>query len=200
MLWASANKSQSGWHSLTFTTAQYATFESRTVLRPRPAVIVDPRGGDVGVAKPFLHLGDVGFVIERIGGGRRAQRMGADLEPELRRVRARQLVEAIHGDRCFEAAGTVVPGRPKQCTAVVSAMMRLILHTAAYWLMLMVRNAIPKPQPLANGEFSTIRLRLLKIAVRIKETTSRVRLAFAANCPDAALFRGLIGTLILRPT
>ena len=70
--------------------------------------------------------------------------------------------------------------------------MRLILHTAAYWLMRTVRDAIPKPQPLASGEFSTIRLRLLKIAVRIKETASRIRLAFAANCPDAALFRGLI--------
>jgi hypothetical protein len=63
-----------------------------------------------------------------------------------------------------------------------------------------VRDTIPRRQPLANGEFSTIRLRLLKIAVLIKETTSRVRLAFASNCPDAALFRGLVGTLILRPT
>jgi hypothetical protein len=78
--------------------------------------------------------------------------------------------------------------------------MRLILHTAAYWLMLTVRDAIPCMQPLASGEFSTIRLRLLKIAVRIKETTSRIKLAFAANCPDAALFRGLIGALIARPT
>src|SRR5450432_2951934 len=86
------------------------------------------------------------------------------------------------------------------CRSPLANQMRLILHTAAYWLMLMVRNAIPKPQPLASSEFSTIRLRLLKIAVRIKETTSRVRLAFAANCPDAELFRGLIGTLILRPT
>ena len=86
------------------------------------------------------------------------------------------------------------------CRSPLANQMRLILHTAAYWLMLIVRNAIPKPQPLASSEFSTIRLRLLKIAVRIKETTSRVRLAFAANCPDAALFRGLIGTLILRPT
>ena len=86
------------------------------------------------------------------------------------------------------------------CRSPLANQMRLILHTAAYWLMLMVRNAIPKPQPLATSEFSTIRLRLLKIAVRIKETASRVRLAFAANCSDAALFRGLIGTLILRPT
>jgi Transposase DDE domain group 1 len=53
---------------------------------------------------------------------------------------------------------------------------------------------------LANGEFSTIRLRLLTIAVRIKETASRIKLAFAANCPDAALFRGLLGALIPRPT
>jgi len=45
-------------------------------------VIVDAGGGDVGVAEPFLHLGDVGLVVERVGGGRRAQRVGADLETE----------------------------------------------------------------------------------------------------------------------
>ncbi len=66
--------------------------------------------------------------------------------------------------------------------------------------MLTVRNEIACMQPLASGEFSTIRLRLLKIAVRIKETASRIKLAFAANCPDAVLFRGLVGALILRPT
>ncbi len=66
--------------------------------------------------------------------------------------------------------------------------------------MLTVRGEIPCMQPLASGEFSTIRLRLLKIAVRIKETASRIKLAFAANCPDAVPFRGLIGALILRPT
>jgi DDE family transposase len=86
------------------------------------------------------------------------------------------------------------------CRSPVANQMRLILHTAAYWLTLDVRNAIPGPQPLASGEFSTIRLRLFKIAVRIKETASRIRLAFASHCPDAALFRGLVGTLILRPT
>ncbi len=86
------------------------------------------------------------------------------------------------------------------CRSPLANPMRLILHTAAYWLVRTLRDAIPKPQPLASGEFSTIRLRLLKIAVRIKETASRVRLAFAANCPDAELFRDLVGALILRPT
>jgi hypothetical protein len=86
------------------------------------------------------------------------------------------------------------------CRSPLANQMRLTLHTAAYWLMRTLRDAIPQPQALASGEFSTIRLRLLKIAVRINETASRIRLAFAANCPDAALFRGLVSTLILRPT
>jgi len=47
-------------------------------------VIVDAGGGNVGVAEPLLHLGDVGLVVERVGGGRRSQRMGADLKAELR--------------------------------------------------------------------------------------------------------------------
>jgi len=86
------------------------------------------------------------------------------------------------------------------CRSPLANQMRLVLHTAAYWLMRVVQQAIPSTQPLAHAEFSTIRLRLLKVAVRVKETASRIRLAFAANCPDAALFRRLIGSLILRPT
>jgi hypothetical protein len=86
------------------------------------------------------------------------------------------------------------------CRSPLANQVRLILHTAAYWLMRVVRDAIPKPQPLASGEFSTIRLRLIKIAVRVRETGSRVKLAFAANCPDAGLFRSLIRSMTPRPT
>jgi hypothetical protein len=68
---------------------------------------------------------------------------------------------------------------------------RLLLHTAAYWLMLTVRDAIPKRHPLAGVEFTTLRLRLLKIAARISEATTRVRVAFTAACPHAALFRAI---------
>ncbi len=78
--------------------------------------------------------------------------------------------------------------------------MRLILHTAAFGLMRTIRDAIPKHEPLTNGEFSTIRLRLLKIAVRVRETGTRIKLAFAANCPNAELFPDLICPLIPRPT
>jgi hypothetical protein len=81
------------------------------------------------------------------------------------------------------------------CRSAIANQVRLVLHTAAYWLMLTVRDAIPKPRDLANAEFSTLRLRLIKIAARVIETASRVRLAFAAGCPEADLFRGLPGAL-----
>ena len=81
------------------------------------------------------------------------------------------------------------------CRSAIGNQVRLVLHTAAYWLMLTVRDAIPKPRDLANAEFSTLRLRLIKIAARVIETASRVRLAFAAGCPEADLFRSLPGAL-----
>ena len=49
---------------------------------------------------------------------------------------------------------------------------------------------------LATAEFATPRLRLLKIAARVVETTSRIRLAFAAACPEADLIRCLLGALL----
>ena len=81
------------------------------------------------------------------------------------------------------------------CRSALANQVRLVLHTAAYWLMLTVRDAIPKPQPLAVAEFATLRARLLKIAARITETASRVRIAFAAACPEADLFRSIAGSL-----
>ena len=77
------------------------------------------------------------------------------------------------------------------CRSAIANQVRLVLHTAAYWLMLTVRDAIPKTRDLAKAEFATLRLRLIKIAARVIETASRVRLAFAAACPEADLFRSL---------
>ena len=45
--------------------------------------------------------------------------------------------------------------------------------------------------PLATAEFTTLQMRLLKIAGRITETATRVRIAFAAACPEAGLFRSI---------
>lgn len=82
------------------------------------------------------------------------------------------------------------------CRAPLANQMRLILHTAAYWLMLTVRDTIPKTHALAKAEFTTLRLRLLKIGTRVMETTARIRLAFAAAHPEAALIRQIATALL----
>jgi len=79
------------------------------------------------------------------------------------------------------------------CRSALANQVRLVLHTSAYWLMLTVRDAIPKVRELATA---ALRLRLLKIAARVVETTSRIRLAFAVACPEADLIRCLPGTLL----
>jgi len=72
---------------------------------------------------------------------------------------------------------------------------RLILHTAAYWLMLTVRNAITKRSPLSVAEFATLRLRLIKIAARVIEGAARIRVFLPTACPDRDVFRALAGRL-----
>jgi len=84
------------------------------------------------------------------------------------------------------------------CRSALANQVRLVLHTAAYWLMLDVRDAIPKIRDLAKAEFTTLRLRLLKVAARVVETRHRVRIAFAAACPEADLMPGLTAALIRR--
>jgi hypothetical protein len=78
------------------------------------------------------------------------------------------------------------------CRSPLANQVRLVLHTAAYWLLLKLRDTIPKPQPLAVAEFKTLQMHLIKIAARITETASRVRVGFAAACPWAGLFSSLV--------
>ena len=70
---------------------------------------------------------------------------------------------------------------------------RLILHTAAYWIMLTARRALPRRSMLARANFDILRLRLIKIAVRVVEGAARVRLWLPTACPDATMFRHLAG-------
>jgi hypothetical protein len=81
------------------------------------------------------------------------------------------------------------------CKSAAANQMRLILHTAAYWLLWTVRLAIPEKTPLKRAEFTTLQIRLVKIGARIIETTTRIRVAFASACPDKALIAQLTRSL-----
>jgi hypothetical protein len=77
------------------------------------------------------------------------------------------------------------------CHSATANQVRLAFHTAAYWLMLAVRDAIPQTDPLAKAEFATIRERLIKIGARVIEHAARIRIQLPTSCPEGALFRAV---------
>src|SRR5439155_4623185 len=77
------------------------------------------------------------------------------------------------------------------CHSATANQVRLVLHTAAFWLMHGVRAAIPQTNPLAKCEFATIRERLIKIGARVIEHIARIRVQLPTSCPERALFRAV---------
>jgi hypothetical protein len=75
------------------------------------------------------------------------------------------------------------------CHSATANQVRLVLHTAAFWLMHGVRAAIPRTSPLASAEFATLRERLIKIGARVMEHIARIRVQLPTSCPEGALFR-----------
>lgn len=70
-----------------------------------------------------------------------------------------------------------------------------MFHTAAYWLMLALRDTVPRRMDLAWSEAATIRRRLLKIGAGVVEKATRVHIHLASACPNVVLFRLLAGRL-----
>jgi hypothetical protein len=77
------------------------------------------------------------------------------------------------------------------CESPVANQIRLVLHTAAFWVMHEMRRAIPPASPLAKAEFGTLRLKLVKIAARVVEYGARIRVFLPTACPEAQAFRAV---------
>ena len=72
---------------------------------------------------------------------------------------------------------------------------RLYLHTAAYWLMLRLRNAAPRKSQWRRATFETIRNAFLKIAARVEQMKTRIRVSFPTATPNVAVINTMLGTL-----
>jgi hypothetical protein len=60
---------------------------------------------------------------------------------------------------------------------------RLFLHTGAYWLLHRLRQAAPRRSLWRKATFETLRRAFLKVAARIEELKSRVRIALPSAYP-----------------
>jgi len=74
------------------------------------------------------------------------------------------------------------------CHRATANQVRLVLHTAAYWLMHAIKLRLPRTSPLARCEFATLRQRLLKIGARVIEHAARIRVHLPTSCPERTVF------------
>ena len=72
---------------------------------------------------------------------------------------------------------------------------RLFLHTAAYWLMLRLRNAAPKKSQWRTATFETIRNTFIKIAARVEQMKTRIRVSFPTATPNIPVINVMMGKL-----
>ena len=71
------------------------------------------------------------------------------------------------------------------CHSWLANQFRLFLHMGAYWLLHSVRLAAPKTSRWRGANFETIRCVFVKIACRIEELRTRIKLSFPASLPHA---------------
>jgi hypothetical protein len=70
------------------------------------------------------------------------------------------------------------------CTKATANQFRLVLHTAAYRLLHTLRGLAPKASFWRDAQFDTIRLALIKVAGRVSELATRVKVALPSGYPE----------------
>jgi hypothetical protein len=69
------------------------------------------------------------------------------------------------------------------CSKATANQFRLLIHTAAYWLIHTLRGLAPKNSFWRDAQFDTIRLALIKIAARVTEMATRIKVALPSSYP-----------------
>jgi Transposase DDE domain group 1 len=69
------------------------------------------------------------------------------------------------------------------CSKATANQFRLLIHTAAYWLLHTLRGLAPKASFWRDAQFDTIRLALIKVAARVTELATRVKVALPSCYP-----------------
>ena len=81
------------------------------------------------------------------------------------------------------------------CTRASANQLRLFLHAGAYWLLWGLREAMPKRTIWRRAQFDTLRLRLIKIAARVVEMKTMIRIHLPNACPAQEILRFALGRI-----
>jgi hypothetical protein len=75
------------------------------------------------------------------------------------------------------------------CHQAEANQFRLFLHAGAYWLLWSLRQAMPRRSTWRVMQFDTLRLRLIKVAARVVELKTQVKVHLPTSAPDQQSFR-----------
>jgi hypothetical protein len=78
------------------------------------------------------------------------------------------------------------------CTKATANQLRLFLHAGAYWLMWGLRVSMPKRSVWRVAQFDTLRLHLIKVAARVDEMKTMIRVHLPTSCPAQDILRFLL--------
>jgi len=81
------------------------------------------------------------------------------------------------------------------CHEAEANQFRLFLHAGAYWLLWSMRRAMPKGSVWRVMQFDTLRLRLVKLAARVVELKTQIKIHLPSSAPEQAIFGMLLDRL-----
>jgi Transposase DDE domain group 1 len=85
------------------------------------------------------------------------------------------------------------------CTSATANQFRLLIHTAAYWLLHTLRGLAPRTSFWREAQFDTVRLALIKVAARVTELNTRIKVALPTCYPYQQSWARLAARAAERP-
>ena len=85
------------------------------------------------------------------------------------------------------------------CSSATANQFRLLIHTAAYWLLHTLRGLAPRASFWRDAQFDTLRLALIKVAARVTEMKTRIKMALPSCYPHQTSWVLLAGRAVKLP-
>lgn len=163
----------------------------------------DPTRGKVRRFKEFYDAAQTWSRVRRIIARVEAGDQGTDtrfLVTNLRHGDGRSLYQDLYcrrgqAENHIKAWKTHLAADRTSCHKATANQFRLFLHAGAYWLLWSLRTLMPRRSSWRVAQFDTLRLRLIKVAARIVEMKTRIKIHLPTSTPDQAIWHVALGRL-----
>ena len=156
-----------------------------------------PKNGKVRRFKEFFDGAQSWSRVERIVARVEAGADGPDTRfvvTNLTTRNARRLYEDVYcrrgqAENHIKSWKTHLAADRTSCMKASANQLRLFLHAGAYWLMWGLRQSMPRRSMWRVAQFDTLRLRLIKIAARVVEMKTMIRVHLPSSCCGQDILR-----------